>query len=120
MAKQGEIIKNYDKSPEMGEVDYVVEWQKPTEKNGYTWYRLYASGWITIGGSGGGTGTSYRITLPKDIGNTNYHIQVTRKGASEAAPYAYINDTSHFTIEYKNYGSSSGNVCWYLVNGFIS
>lgn len=75
MAKQGEIIKNYDKSPEMGEVDYVVEWQKPTEKNGYTWYRLYASGWIIVGGKhfpNQSSSYTVTITLPKTMIDTNY------------------------------------------------
>lgn len=31
-------------------VDYVVEMQKPTESNGYTWYRKYKSGWVEQGG----------------------------------------------------------------------
>lgn len=30
--------------------DYVVDWQVPTADNGYTWYRLYKSGWLEAGG----------------------------------------------------------------------
>ena len=30
--------------------DAVIAWQVPTEENGYTWYRKYASGWVEQGG----------------------------------------------------------------------
>ena len=93
MAKQGEIIKNYDKSPEMGEVDYVVEWQKPTEKNGYTWYRLYASGWIIQGGivdygSYGYNTRSSDVTLPVIMSNSNYQVLAGYKDADSPNDYA--------------------------------
>ena len=75
MAKTGTNIKNYDNSPDMGNVDYVVEWQKPTERNGYTWYRLYASGWIIQGGYlVGGSSNVYTVTLPKIMKDSNYTV----------------------------------------------
>lgn len=36
--------------PTADTADYVVEWQRPTDLNGYTWYRKYKSGWVEQGG----------------------------------------------------------------------
>lgn len=53
-------------------IDYVVDWQKPTESNGYTWYRKYKSGWVEQGGqvdkSAGSTAVA--VTFPVAFGIT--------------------------------------------------
>lgn len=50
--------------------DYVVSWQAPTAENGYTWYRLYKSGWVEQGGMllNAGTG-AHTITIPVEMAN---------------------------------------------------
>lgn len=77
-----------------GGIDFVVDWQKPTAENNYTWYRKYKSGWIEQGGSlGYGNvavnlpitmlGVDYTITLALTNGEDNnntfgYHVhQIT-------------------------------------------
>lgn len=58
-------------------VDYVVEVQRPTEANGYTWYRKYKSGWVEQGGLQSATthGTNVsQVTLPVEMKDTNYTV----------------------------------------------
>lgn len=63
--------------------DYVIESQEPTEANGYTWYRLYKSGWVEQGGrvsyTGSWTGQHIdTVSLPVEFVNTNYRVIVGR------------------------------------------
>ena len=51
--------------------DYVIESQEPTEANGYTWYRLYKSGWVEQGGAFSGN-VPLSVTLPIAMANTAY------------------------------------------------
>lgn len=55
--------------------DWVVESQLPTAENNYTWYRKYKSGWVEMGGKS----NSQTITLPIEMADTNYCIQLTGK-----------------------------------------
>lgn len=114
MAKQGEIIKNYDKSPEMGEVDYVVEWQKPTEKNGYTWYRLYASGWIIQGGlwtNPSASSSNYTQTLLIEMADNKYQTSVTVYTDTPSTNY-YAPKASNRTTTTFNITSNQSQVMW--------
>ncbi|MCQ2582033.1 MAG: hypothetical protein MJ170_03570 [Alphaproteobacteria bacterium] len=56
-----------------GMIDYVIESQAPTAENNYTWYRKYKSGWVEQGGKT----TSQKVTLPIEMSDTNYNIQLT-------------------------------------------
>ena len=58
--------------------DAVIEFQRPTADNGYTWYRKYASGWIEQGGRAYTTSnTEYTITFIKEMADTNYFFTRT-------------------------------------------
>ena len=57
---------------EIGGADYVVEYQRPTTENNYTWYRLYKSGWIEQGSPNNTMNKT--ITFPKEMADTNYTI----------------------------------------------
>ena len=66
-----------------GMIDYVVESQEPTEANGYTWYRLYKSGWVEQGGYVSYTGSWINrhidsVVLPIEFANTDYRIMIGR------------------------------------------
>ena len=52
--------------------DSVVAFQIPTVDNGYTWYRLYASGWVEQGGVSNGLNAV--VTLPVEMADTNYTL----------------------------------------------
>ncbi|MBO7042992.1 hypothetical protein J6W34_00215 [bacterium] len=104
MAKTGTNIKNYDNSPDMGNVDYVVEWQKPTERNGYTWYRLYASGWITMGFIKQWNGAWNVTSLPHEMLNDKYTI-VGSGYRTDGSPYQGF-------VCFKDYTTTSVNI-WF-------
>ena len=53
----------------------VVAFQAPTAENNYTWYRLYADGWVEQGGVvAQNVGTSGTITLPVVMADANYTV----------------------------------------------
>lgn len=57
--------------------DYVVESQEPTSGNGYTWYRLYKSGWIEQGGRATtNSGNPCAVALPVEMADIYYNISI--------------------------------------------
>ena len=36
---------------DIANTDIIVEWQRPSSANNYTWYRKYKSGWVEQGGT---------------------------------------------------------------------
>jgi hypothetical protein len=58
-----------------GVIDPVVAFQRPTAENNYTWFRLYASGWVEQGGRAAKGQTN--ITLPVEMADTNYFVYKT-------------------------------------------
>lgn len=76
----GNIPTNYD---------YVVESQRPTADNGYTWYRKYKSGWVEQGGKVGVLNNSrITVTLPVAMANNSYVAIATGQNASSASDLA--------------------------------
>ena len=70
--------------------DAVIEYQKPTAENNYTWYRKYASGWVEQGGRATTNSSNPKqITLPVEMGDVYYNInilgQTSTDGYSNAA-----------------------------------
>ena len=56
----------------------VIEFQKPTAGNNYTWYRKYADGWVEQGGYATTSGnTGAQITLPVTMSDAHYLINGT-------------------------------------------
>lgn len=49
-------------------IDTIVAFQRPTEENGYTWYRRYSSGWVEQGGIHNNASLTYLIHMA----DTNY------------------------------------------------
>lgn len=68
LARADEIIGNGMPT----NADYVIETQLPTAENNYTWYRKYAYGWVEQGGQS----QSQNITLPVEMSDNNYCIQL--------------------------------------------
>lgn len=83
----GTSIARADQIPDMTSIDYVEQWQNPTEENNYTWYRKYKSGWVEQGGlavvEGYATTSSSNITLPVEMSDMNYTVVATLNGAGE-------------------------------------
>ena len=68
-------------------IDYVVEWQTPTAQNNYTWYRLYASGWIEQGGAFATVSGSYfneNVVFPKEMANIGYCCNIATSASGDA------------------------------------
>lgn len=56
----------------------VIEFQAPTAENNYTWYRRYRDGWVEQGGYSAVRGQqNATITLPVEMADINYVVQVT-------------------------------------------
>jgi hypothetical protein len=93
-------------------VDTVVEYQKPTAENNYTWYRLYASGWVEQGGLTGGDVQT--ITLPVPFVDNNY--EAFGNIITSTNEYAYtgqLDIVSKSTTSFNFTASSSANRQWF-------
>lgn len=89
-------------------IDYVIDYQKPTSANNYTWYRLYRSGWIEQGGIQivNDDNNSYAITFPKTMLDTNYFATFQRYNTNTGTvSTGYIGDS---TIN--NYSTTSFSI----------
>lgn len=74
---------------------YIIKTQKPTAENNYTWYKLYADGWVEQGGK---TSTS-TVPFPIIMADTNYTF-VRTNGAGRAGTTAnelYTSTTNRTT-----------------------
>ena len=79
-------------------VDYVIEMQRPTSANNYTWYRKYKSGWVEQGGRvpvASGNGTTYvaTVVMPVTMIDTTYSITTTAMAVSSAMLASTTNAT---------------------------
>lgn len=58
----------------------VISFMKPTSTNNYTWFRLYADGWVEQGGKiitgEAPTTTTHTMNLPIVMADTNYNLTV--------------------------------------------
>ena len=104
------------------DIDYVIECQKPTSANGYTWYRLYKSGWVEQGGNVTVTGSSestvnFRIAMS----DTNYTSIATACRSLSGSYGTYIPNktTQSMTVKITVGDSSTTNINW-KVEGFAA
>lgn len=80
--------------------DYVIESQEPTAENGYTWYRLYKSGWVEQGGIlqkqsvPAGDCREQTLTLPIEMADTNYTVTFGAVDGNTAYQSASISRTT--------------------------
>ena len=88
--------------------DVVVDWQVPTAANDYKWYRKYKSGWVEQGGIRTSVSNAVMtMTLPIEMANTNYAIQISR-GQTDSTVQNSIN--SHWPSYWAKTTTSFG--CW--------
>lgn len=79
-------------------IDYVIDMQRPTQSNNYTWYRKYKSGWVEQGGRvplASGDGTTYiaTVVMPVVMADTTYSITTTAMAVSSAMLASSTNAT---------------------------
>ena len=101
-----------------GMIDYVVESQEPTSGNGYTWYRLYKSGWVEQGGGFPiASSANYQsITFPIEFSNTNYFIQKNSATNDDASiSWRVVSFYNLTTTSATTYNSKAGQglTTWY-------
>lgn len=62
--------------------DYVIEYQRPTPENNFTWYRKYKSGWVEMGGESvisaqmAHTQLYTDVNLPLTMANQAYLVNI--------------------------------------------
>ena len=111
------------------DIDYVVEWQRPTTENGYTWYRLYKSGWVEQGGYYTYTSqdNNFQIILPVNMESEKYTIITTLRNNNTNAGFVNVDNTSGISstgfycriVNKANAGCSPLGVFW-EVKGFAA
>lgn len=83
----------------------VVAFQAPTAQNNYTWYRLYADGWVEQGGRTATNISQATITLPVEMADTEYSVIATTRsnsigsGGFDRAPGSGALTTTDFKLE---------------------
>lgn len=116
LAKQSEI-------PDLGPLDYVIEWQMPNANNSYTWYRKYKSGWVEQGGLMSNGALAGQVTLSttmpiETIGNTIMASPVYISGQSVVIVTTFISGkTINVTLEKNNTASSQNTTAsarWFV------
>lgn len=98
----------------------VIEFQAPTADNNYTWYRLYADGWVEQGGrvSYQSTSSNIIVTLPITMADTNYQTSSSlygdtsgHEGAVNATYFSIWNRTTT-TFTTKAYNAQDIQQMW--------
>lgn len=88
----------------------VIEFQAPTAENNYTWYRKYADGWVEMGQKTTTTTNALTtITLPVELANTNYTLNITplyMNSGAVAAITVFAITTTNFTVWGNQFGST--------------
>jgi len=103
----GTILAKQSDIPDIANADYVVESQSPTADNNYTWYRKYKSGWVEQGGDN----MVQTITLPVEMADNKYHIQITgtcMSAANNVYVFGWRDVTTTGFISQGNVLNSSG------------
>lgn len=105
------------------DIDFVVEWQKATADNDYTWYRKYKSGWVEQGGrtttftnTDIGTADDKTVSLPVTMLDSNYSVTTTRVGACSGWSWRELSvaskTTTAFIIKEWTNAAASGTTCY--------
>ena len=98
--------------------DAVVAYQMPSAENNYTWYRLYASGWVEQGGidtaTTGNSGPGKLINLPIAMDSNTYDIQLTKNGFDNVGIGIGFESLSTTSFRWAlNYSSTlERTICW--------
>lgn len=127
----GTTLARADAVTDMTGTDYVVAWQSPTADNNYTWYRLYKSGWVEMGGKIGSSSIGFiTVNMPIKMQDSNYSITaqclsvyVAGTGSSHnyvAGKSAIINKDTMTQSSFQIYMEVATDYATWLVQGFKS
>ena len=110
--------------PSSAMIDYVVESQEPTSGNGYTWYRLYKSGWVEQGGHVDAPVDAYlTVSLPLEMQDGKYSIVLGHSGKNAQGGFntGYRDQTTtSFILVSPNRGTSIDNYGSWQVSGMAA
>ena len=109
----GEITEALNNKVDKGH--QVIEFQAPTAQNNYTWYRLYADGWVEQGGrvqlNGTISATNKRVTFPVVMATSKYIASVDNNANVGAVAYVGWESTTGMSVGLSS-GSSTGQTTW--------
>lgn len=91
-------------------IDTIVAFQRPTEENGYTWYRRYSSGWVEQGGNIEFTSNPQSISLPVEMTDANYTANATSNYSSASGWAQIISKTTTGLSVGMYYGNGTNSV----------
>lgn len=102
---------------------YIIKTQEPTAENNYTWYKLYADGWVEQGGrtsvftnTANASSGDKPISLPVIMQNSNYTAVITRSGGSSGWSWRELcvisKTTSGFNLAEYNNSAAAGTTCY--------
>lgn len=116
--KSDRDLRNVDTT---AKADAVIDFQLPTADNNYTWYRLYASGWVEQGGvtSGGTYNSPATITMPITMNDTNYCLVLGVAGQSQYSTTCAWRDKTTTTFRIEN-GYNGSNAAARITNWQVS
>lgn len=99
-------------------IDFVVDWQDPTDANGHSWYRKYKSGWVEQGGFiARNAAEQNTITFSIPMANTNYSVSVTGDWTGKLAYAPVANKESATTTGISLTKDGTGMGLWWQVSG---
>lgn len=104
-------LRNVD----LTKTDIVIEYQEPTEENNYTWYRLYASGWIEQGGIINSNTTSILLLVRMEDNSYNTIISYYKTNSSESPMAGHLSTNEQTTNSFTT--KSSGYTRVWRVSG---
>ena len=96
----------------------LVRTQKPTADNNYTWYNVYADGWVEQGGkitlNGIISDNNKIISLPIRMANTKYYNSVSQDANAGGTPRVTVGWQSKttMTVGFVSTGGVNGQVSW--------
>lgn len=100
------------------DIDFVVEWQKPTAENSYTWYRKYKSGWVEQGGcislNGQISETNKIIKLPVEMAYSTYFCSAAANANVGNVTYIGWEKTTEFSIGINVSAENTGKTTWFV------
>lgn len=94
------------------EVPVLVDVQRPSSLNNYTWYRKYSDGWVEQGGiTTDNEGTVH--LLPVEMSDANYTLIVMNKTVGSYYARIVSMTTTGFIAD-PSVGSSTKNGIWFV------
>ena len=109
-------------TPGGGRIPVLVDIQRPTADNNYTWYRLWSDKWVEQGWQRTVTSNGTTVPLAITMADTLYNVTLTPIGYSGDGIGLGIVDraVNSIIVKNKNYGSSVTLSCICGIRGYAA